>query len=150
MSNFSASDVAKLREETGAGMMDAKRAMTEAGGDMAKAIEILKAQGQLKADKKGERETGAGHLETYIHGGRVGVLLEVRAETDFVTRSEPFREFAKDLALQIAAAAPETVDDLMKQPFIKDDTMTIENLLKATIAKVGENMKIVRFARYQV
>lgn len=150
MANFSAADVAKLREETGAGIMDAKKALTQANGDYAKAIEVLKAQGQLKADKKGDRETGAGHLETYIHGGRVGVLLEVRAETDFVTRSEPFRELAKNVALQIAAAAPETVDDLLKQPYIKDDAMTVENLLKATIAKVGENMKIVRFARYQV
>jgi elongation factor Ts len=147
---FSAADVAKLREETGAGIMDAKKALTQSNGDYAKAIEILKAQGQLKADKKGDRETGAGHLETYVHGGRVGVLVEVRAETDFVTRSEPFREFAKNVALQIAAAAPETVEDLLKQNYIKDETMTVENLLKATIAKVGENMKIVRFARYQI
>ncbi len=150
MATFTAGDVAKLREETGAGIMDAKRALTEAGGDYQKAVELLRAQGQAKADKKGARQTGAGHLETYIHGGRVGVLLEVRAETDFVTRSESFREFAKNLALQIAAAAPETVEDLLKQNYIKDETMTIENLLKATIAKVGENIRIERFARYQV
>ncbi|MDO8602100.1 MAG: translation elongation factor Ts [bacterium] len=147
---FTAADVAKLREETGAGIMDAKKALTQSNGDYVKAIEVLKAQGQIKADKKGARETGAGYLETYIHGGRVGVLLEVRAETDFVTRSEPFREFAKNLTLQIAAAAPETVEDMLKQNYIKDETMTIENLLKATIAKVGENIRVVRFARYTV
>ena len=147
---MTASDVAKLREETGAGVMDCKKALTQANGDYQKAIELLKAQGQAKADKKGDRTTGAGYLETYIHSGRVGVLLEVRAETDFVTRSEPFRELAKNLALQIAASAPETVEDLLKQPYIKDESLTIENLLKATIAKVGENMKIVRFARYTV
>jgi elongation factor Ts len=147
---MNAGDVSKLREETGAGIMDCKRALTEAAGDFEKAKQILMAQGAAKADKKGDRATGAGHLEAYIHGGRVGVLLEVQAETDFVTRSEPFREAAKNLAMQIAATAPESVESFLKEPYMRDDQMTIEAYLKSVIAKVGENMKIVRFTRYQV
>ena len=147
---MSSSDVQKLREETGAGIMDCKRALDSAGGDYKKALEILAEQGITKADKKGDRQISAGHLEAYIHGGRVGVLLEVGAETDFVTRSEPFREFAKNVAMHIAAAAPETVEELLKQPYIRDASMTIENYCKSIIAKVGENIKIARFTRYQI
>src|SRR3989344_6489736 len=142
---MSSGDVAKLREETGAGIMDCKRALDSAKGDYAKALEFLTQQGISKADKKGDRAIGASHLEAYIHGGRVGVLLDVGAETDFVTRSEPFREFAKNLAMHIAAAAPETVDELLKQPYVRDDSMTVENYIKSVIAKVGENIKVGRF-----
>ena len=147
---MSAQEVSKLREETGAGMMDCKRALDSAGGDYKKALEILSAQGITKADKKGDRVIGAGHLEAYIHGGRVGVLLDVGAETDFVTRSEPFREFAKNLAMHIAAAAPETVDELLKQQYVRDESITIENYLKGVIAKVGENIRVNKFTRYQI
>jgi len=142
--------VVQLREETGAGIMDCKRAMEEAGGDLGKAKQILMANSAAKAAKKADRETGAGLLESYIHGGRVGVLLEVRMETDFVAKSDPVKQLAKDVALQIASMAPETVEELLQQPFIKDPSITIEALLKNTIAVVGENMKIARFARYQV
>jgi elongation factor Ts len=145
---MAAADVAKLREETGAGMMDCKKALDASGGDYQKALAYLAKQGIAKAAKKGDRETGAGHLETYVHGGRVGVLLEVRAETDFVTRSEAFKEMAKNLALQIAAASPETVEAFLQQPYIKDEALTIENYVKSVIAKVGENIKVVRFTRY--
>src|SRR3989344_3696463 len=138
-------DVQTLREETGAGIMDCKRALDGAKGNYKKALELLAAQGITKANKKGDRVIGAGHLEAYIHGGRVGVLLDVGAETDFVTRSEPFREFAKNLAMHIAAAAPETVDELLKQPYVRDDSMTVENYIKSVIAKVGENIKVGRF-----
>jgi elongation factor Ts len=147
---MSSGDVARLREETGAGMMDCKRALDAAKGDYAKALEILAQQGLAKADKKGDRAIGAGHLEAYIHGGRVGVLLDVGAETDFVTRSEPFREFAKNLAMHIAAAGPESVDELLKQNYVRDESMTIENYMKSVIAKVGENIRVNRFTRYQV
>ncbi len=147
---MSATDVSKLREETGAGIMDCKRAIDAAKGDYEKAKQILTEQGIAKADKKGARATGAGHLEAYIHAGRVGVLLEVQAETDFVTRSEPFREAAKNLAMQIAATAPESVETFLKEPYMRDDSMTIENYVKSVIAKVGENMKVVRFTRYQI
>ncbi len=142
--------IQKLREETGAGVMDCKRALEEAGGDYEKAKKVIAEKGVAKAASKSERATGAGLLETYIHSGRVGVMLELRVETDFVAHSEPVKQFAKDLAMHIAAMAPESVDDLLKQPFVKDQDMTIEALLTATIAKVGENMKVARFARYQV
>lgn len=147
---MSSNDVQKLREETGAGIMDCKRALDAAQGDYKKALELLAQQGINKADKKMEREIAAGHLEAYIHGGRVGVLLEVGAETDFVTRSEPFREFAKNLAMHIAAAAPENVESLLKQPYIRDESLTIENYIKSVIAKVGENVKVGRFTRYEL
>ena len=142
--------IQQLREETGAGIMDCKRALDSSKGDYKKALEILAAQGITKADKKGDRVIGASHLETYIHGGRVGVLLDVGAETDFVTRSEPFREFAKNLAMHIAAAAPESVDELLKQTYVRDESLTIENYMKGVIAKVGENIRVNKFTRYQV
>ena len=143
-------EIVKLREETGAGIMDCKRALEEAGGDYDKALKIIAEKGIAKAASKADRATGAGLLETYIHSGRVGVMLELRVETDFVAHSEPVKQFAKDLAMHIAAMSPESVDDLLKQPFVKDQDMTIESLLTATIAKVGENMKVARFARYQI
>ncbi len=142
--------VVQLREETGAGIMDCKRALEEAGGDLAKAKEILNEKGVAKAAKKADRATGAGLLEAYIHNGRVGVLLELRMETDFVAHSEPVQQFAKDLALQIVSMTPEAVEDLLRQPFVKDPNMTVEALLQSVIVKVGENMKIARFVRYQV
>lgn len=147
---MSSSDVAKLREETGAGIMDCKRALDSVKGDYTKALEFLAKQGITKADKKGDRTIGASHLEAYIHGGRVGVLLDVGAETDFVTRSEPFREMAKNLAMHIAAAGPENVDDLLKQNYVRDESLTIENYIKGVIAKVGENIRVNKFTRYQV
>ena len=130
--------------------MDCKRALDAANGDYKKALEVLAQQGITKADKKGDRVIGAGHLEAYIHGGRVGVLLEVGAETDFVTRSEPFREFAKNLAMHIAATAPENVEELLKQNYVRDESLTIENYMKSVIAKVGENIKVGKFTRYQI
>lgn len=145
---FTAADVQKLREETGAGIMDCKKALDQAKGDYQLALKVLAEAGIAKAAKKGERVTGAGHLEAYIHGGRVGVLLDVRAESDFVTRSEDFREMAKNLALHIAAVAPETVEALLQQPYVKDDSLTVENYVKGVIAKLGENIKIERFSRF--
>lgn len=130
--------------------MDCKRALEEAGGDYGKAKAIIAAKGIAKAEKKAGRETGAGLLESYIHNGRVGVLLELRSETDFVAHSEPVKELAKNLALQIASMVPESVEDLLKQEYIKDQDVTVEVLIKNTIAKVGENLKIARFSRFQV
>ncbi len=147
---MAAQDVAKLREETGAGLMDAKRALDAAGGDLEKAKAALMAAGAAKADKKGDRVTGAGHFEAYIHSGRIAVLLEIYAETDFVTRGEVFREAAKNIAMQISATAPATVEELLAQPYLRDDKMTIQEYLKSVIVKVGENIKINRFTRYQL
>jgi elongation factor Ts len=143
-------DIARLREETGAGMLDVKKALDNAGGDYEKAKEAIMASGLAKAEKKGDRVAGAGHLESYIHAGRIGVLLEIHAETDFVTRGEKFREASKNIAMQISATAPETVEQLLAQPYLRDESMTIEQYIKSVIAQVGENVKVSRFARFQL
>ena len=109
-------DIQKLREVTGAGVMDCKKALGDSKGDFKEAQRLINERGLAKADKKSARTTGAGFLESYIHNGRVGVLLEVRCETDFVTRAEPFKELAHNLALHIAAAAPAATEALPKQP----------------------------------
>jgi elongation factor Ts len=142
--------IIKLREETGAGVMDCKRALDKAGGDMAKAAEYIREAGIAKADSKKERQTGAGYLSSYVHNNRVGVLLEIRAETDFVVRSEPFQELAHELLLHIAAMAPESVEALLAQPFVKDEKRTVSELIKEVAGKVGENIKVERFVRYEL
>jgi elongation factor Ts len=147
---MSLADVAKLREETGAGMMDVKRALDSVGGDYEKAKEALLASGLAKAAKKGDRVAGAGYLEAYIHGGRIGVLLEIFAETDFVTRSDDFRAAAHNVAMQISATAPESPEQLLAQPYLRDESMTVEQYLKTLVAKLGENIRISRFTRYQL
>lgn len=143
-------DISKLRESTGAGVMECKKALDAADGDLDRAKSIIQEQGLLKAEKKANRATGAAILESYIHNNRIGVLLELRAETDFVVRSESFKVLAKDLAMHISAAAPESVDDLLKQPFVKDESVTIEQLIKGAIARIGENIQVARFVRYEV
>lgn len=143
-------DIQRLREITGAGVMECKKALADTKGDFDKATKLINERGVIKAEKKATRATGAGFLESYIHNGRVGVLLELRCETDFVAHSDPFKELAKNLAMQIAAMNPESVEGLLKQPFIKDESMTIENLIKGVVAKTGENIKIERFCRYEL
>lgn len=144
------SDISKLREATGAGIMDCKKALEAAQGDFEQALKIIRERGVVIAEKKSERKTGAGILESYIHNDRVGVLLELRTETDFVARSEPFRELAHNLAMQIAAMAPDNVSDLLEQSYIKDESFKIDEVIKAVIAKVGENIKVERFCRYEL
>lgn len=130
--------------------MDCKRALDEAGSDYNLAKKIIEKQGLVKAAKKAERETGAGLLETYIHNGRVGVLLELRSETDFVAKSEPVKALTHNLSLQVAAMSPASVEDLLKQPYVKDESKTVEEVIKGVIAVVGENIKVARFERYQI
>jgi len=158
--------VKQLRDQTGAGIMDAKRALEATGGDMAKAAEILKAQGLARAAKKAERVAGQGLIEAYIHaGGRIGAMVEVNCETDFVARTDDFKRLAHDIAMQIAATNPKVIGNeppgaveeqvsdeevLLKQPFIKDPSMTIDDLVKNAIAKLGENIIIRRFARFEL
>src|SRR3989344_2406617 len=142
---FTAADVQKLRELTGAGVMDSKKALTEAKGDFDKAIEIIRERVVIKAEKKADRATGAGVLESYVHNSRVGVLLELRCETDFVARASPFRELAHNLVMQIAAMNPKDSDELMKQSYVKDPLQTVSDLVKGTIATTGENIRIERF-----
>lgn len=145
-----ASDIQKLREETSAGVMECKKALTEAAGDFERAKEILNERGQARVEKRAGRETGAGLIHSYIHNGRIGVLVDVRAETDFVVRSEPFQKLAHELVMQISAMAPETVEDLLKQPYVRDDAKTVEQLIGETIALVGENIRVNKFSRMEV
>lgn len=188
--------VAQLREMTGAGMMDAKQALVQTDGDLEKAAEELRKKGAAKAAKKADRTTGEGRVHAYIHSnGKLGAMVEVLCETDFVARNEAFQEMCNDLAMHVSAADPlyltrEDVpaevaekeksmmaesDDLkgkpedvlakimegkmnkwysevvlMEQPFIKDEDVTVEEYFKGKIASLGENMKINRFARFQI
>lgn len=150
MAEIKASDVQKLRETTGAGVMDCKRALDETGGDFAEALELIKKRGAAIAEKKSGREAKAGLIEAYVHNNRIGVLLEIHAETDFVARSEPFKELAHLIVTHIAAMNPATVDELLKHPHVRNEKETINDLLTATIAKVGENIKVERFTRYEI
>jgi elongation factor Ts len=188
--------VKELREKTGAGILDCQKALIESGNDVEKAIEHLRQKGLAAAQKKAGRETHEGLIAAYIHpGNRIGVLLEVNCETDFVARTDEFQAFVKDLALQVAASSPQFIkrEDipaevlekersiyraqckemgkpepawekivqgkvekfyeescLMEQAFIKDPTVTIKDLLAQKIAKIGENIIIRRFTRYQL
>ena len=143
-------DIQKLRELTGAGVMECKKALGEAGGDFEKAVKIIHKMGLVKAGKKGERTTGAGLLESYVHNERIGVLLELRCETDFVARNPVFKELAHNLTMQIAAMNPENIEKLSAQNFIKDESTTVESIIKQAIAKLGENIRVERFCRYKI
>ncbi len=192
---ISAGLVKELRERTGAGMLDCKKALEETNGDIEKAIDLLREKGLSKAAKKAGRIASEGIVEAYIHGGRIGVLIEVNTETDFVAKNEEFKTFVKDMAMQVAASNPKyvSIDEvpqdeiererevlkhqainegkpehiaekmvegriekyykevcLLEQPFIKDSDIVIKDLLAEKIAKIGENIKIRRFVRYQV
>ena len=142
--------IQQLREITGAGVMDCKRALEEANNDLEKAKAIIFEKGVAKAEKKSERATGSGILEAYVHNGRVGVILELKCETDFVARNEDFKELAHQIAMQIAAMNPQNVDELLKQNFIMDESAIVEDIVKRAIAKLGENMKVEKFCRYEL
>lgn len=137
----------KLRDETGAGIADIKEALEEAGNDEQKAREILKQKGLEKSAKKSDREVKAGLVEVYSHGGRIGVVVELLCETDFVAKTEDFKHLARELALQIASMNPESTSDLLAQEYIRDSAQTIEQLVKSVIGKLGENIQIGRFER---
>ena len=195
MAEISAKLVKELREKTGAGMMDCKKALTETEGDMEKATEWLRQKGITSAEKKSGRQTAEGLVHSYIHtGGRIGVLVEVNCETDFVARRDEFKDLVQNVAMQIAACPnveyvtkeeiPEAIiakekeiemgrDDLgnkpdnikekivqgridkrkkelclLDQPYVKDQNITVEELLKQTIAQLGENIQVRRFTRF--
>ena len=188
-------DIKALRDETGVSIMQCKKALEEAGGDIEKAQEILRVKGMASADKKADRVAGAGMIGSYVHGGRIGVLVEVNCETDFVVKTEDFQELVEELSLHIAAMNPQYVkrdevpedviakekslfeDEvkesgkpaehaakivegkvdkwmagicLLEQPYYKDDKQTIEDLVKATIGKLGENIVVRRFVRLEL
>ncbi|MFA6494982.1 MAG: translation elongation factor Ts [Candidatus Paceibacterota bacterium] len=142
--------IVKLREETGAGVMDCKKALDDANGDYEKARAFIFERGGDKATKRQERKTGSGILEAYIHSGRIGVLLEIRCETDFVAHNETFKALGHDIAMHIVSMDPATVDELLAQPFVRDESVTIQDLVTRAIAKTGENIKIERFCRYEI
>ncbi|TKJ31845.1 MAG: translation elongation factor Ts [Chloroflexi bacterium B3_Chlor] len=187
--------VRDLRQRTGAGVLDCKRALEQVNGDLEKAIELLRKKGLAIAEKKADREANEGLVEAYIHaGGKLGVLLELNCETDFVARTDDFRELAHDLAMQVAAANPQhlTPEDiptealererqwqreqvgegkseevierilegklrkhyqevcLLEQPFIRDESLTVRDLITTKIAILGENIKVRRFARFEL
>ncbi len=139
--------VKQLREETGAGIADCKVALSEAEGDMDKAKEVLKKKGLDKAGSKSDREVSAGVVESYSHAGKVGVLVEVLCETDFVAKTEDFKTLAHEIALQIASMNPENEEELLDQDYVRDPSQKVGDLVKAAIAKLGENIKIGKFAR---
>ncbi len=141
----------KLREETLASIADCRKALEESSNDYDKAKEWLKQHGLEKAEKKQDREANQGLIEAYIHqNGRVGVLLDISSETDFVARTDEFKDLAHEVAMQIAAMNPKDVDTLLKQEYIRDGSQTIEKLVKGVIAKLGENIVIKRFIRYEI
>jgi elongation factor Ts len=194
--NITSQMVKDLRDKTSAGMMDCKKALTETGGDMEKAVDLLRQKGLAVAAKRAGRATSEGVIETYIHaGGKLGVMVELNCETDFVAKTEAFRSFAKDLAMHIAAANPvaitrEDVPEnvisrekeiyiqqalesgkpknivekmitgkmekfladicLLEQKFVKDEERSIQDLLTDMVGKIGENISIKRFVRFQV
>ena len=184
-------EIKKLKELTGLGLTDAKKALVEADGDFDKALETLRKKGLTKAEKKGDREAREGLVESYVHGGRIGVIVEVNCETDFVARTEDFKNFAHQIAMQIAAMSPvyaseadipadevarvraeaeervakegkpaEIVEGqvkkyfaekvLLSQSYIMDDSKTVEQFLKETIAKLGENIVVRQFSRIEL
>ena len=143
--------VKKIRAEMGLGIMEIKAALEEADGDEKRAKEILKEKGFKKAEDKADREMHQGRVATYTHStGKIGVMVEILCETDFVAKHEDFLGFTKDVCLQIAAMNPENVETLMKQEFVKDPSKTIDEMLKALISKFGENMKIGQMARFEI
>ncbi|MBD3274939.1 MAG: translation elongation factor Ts [Candidatus Marinimicrobia bacterium] len=193
---ISAQEVKKLRDKTGAGMMDCKKALQESDGDLDKATDILRRQGIAKAEKKSGRTANEGQIASYIHpGGRIGVMLEINCETDFVAKTDDFQNLANDVAMQIAAMSPVAVDRedidetliekektiyheqakdegkpehiiekivdgrlekyfaevvLLEQPFVKDTDKTIGQLITDAVAKLGENISVNRFVRYEL
>ncbi len=139
--------IKKLREETGSGIADCKEALRESKGDFEKAKEWLKSHGLEKSATKSDREVGAGLVETYSHGGKVGVIVELLCETDFVAHTSDFKNLAHELALQIASMNPSSVEELLAQEYIRDNTLTIDQLVKSTVAKLGENIQVGKFER---
>ena len=145
-----ASQVKDLREKTGAGMMDCKKVLTETDGDMEKAIELLRERGIAKAAKKSDRIAAEGLVDAYVsEDGKVGAVVEVNAETDFVAKNDEFKNFVKDVAKQIAETNPANVEELLNSKSIVETDKTVNEVLTNKIATIGENMSIRRFARYE-
>jgi elongation factor Ts len=152
--------IKELREKTGAGVMECKRAIEDAVGDLARAEQLIKERGLAMAEKKAGREAGQGLIDSYIHAGRIGAMIELNCETDFVARTDDFRLLAREVAMQVAATNPSRISSkeessdgdvpLLDQPYIRDVSKTVQDLLNETIARVRENIVIRRFARFEI
>lgn len=141
----------KLRNETGISLADCRKALEEANNDYGKALEWLKKHGIEKAEKKSDRSTSQGLVESYVHtNGRIGVLVELLCETDFVARTDEFKKLAHEICLQVSAMNPKDASSLLKQEYIRDGSKTIQDLIKETIAKLGENIVLKRFSRLEI
>lgn len=143
-------DIKKLRSETQAGVADCRTALVDADGDYQKAKKLLTQRGLEKAAKKEGKDTSQGIVEAYVHQGKVGVLVELRCETDFVARTDEFKNLAHEIALQVCSMNPKNISELVKEPYIRDPIQTITDLIKQLAAKVGENVTIARFTRFQM
>lgn len=150
MANIDLGLLKKLREETSISVSECRQALEDASGNYDKALELLKSKAAEKAAKKADRETGEGVIETYVHGGKIGVMLMLLSETDFVARTDEFKHLAHEIAMQIAAMNPENVEELLKQEYIKDSSKTIDQMVKEAIHKTGENIVVKQFIRYQI
>lgn len=164
--NIPTESIKELRTKSGAGVMECRNALLQAEGQIEKALDILKQQSLVKVEKKKSRTAAQGLIESYVHtGGRIAAMVEVNCETDFVARTSEFKQLAHDIAMQIAAMCPQYVSAedipagseleavtaaLLSQPFIRDQAVTIKDLINQTIAKTGENIKVSRFVRYEV
>lgn len=137
-----------LREKTGISIAECKKALEEAQGDETKALAVLKARSEVAAGKKADRELGAGVIAAYIHGGTVGSLVDVRCETDFVSKNPEFKMMVDDIAMHVAAMAPADNDELLAQPFIKDPEQTVGDILRTAVQKFGERVELVKFVRF--
>ena len=142
--------IKKLREKTGAGVADCREALEESKNDLKKAEEILTKKGFEKAAKKSDRETKAGLVESYVHQGRVGAMVELLCETDFVARTDEFKTLAHEVAMQVASMNPKDSATLLKQEYIRDPQKTIADLVKEVIAKLGENITVGRISRFEL
>lgn len=148
---ISAEAVKELRDKTGVSMMECKKALEEAGGDMGKALELLQARAAVQAGKKMDRVLGAGVVASYVHGtGQVGALVLLSCETDFVSKNDEFMALARDIAMHVSAMRPADVAELLGQQFIKDPSKTIGDMLNAAVQKFGERTEVREFACFAV
>lgn len=149
MTKIDPKDVQRLRSESGAGVMDCKRALEDAGGDYGKALGLLKQRGLESVAKKSGREAKEGLVASYIHaGGRIGALVELASETDFVSRGDDFQKLAQEIAMQVAAMNPATVDELLEQPYIRDGSKKIKDLVTEVASVTKENVHVRRIQRF--
>jgi len=147
---ISMSDIKTLREKTGAGVLDVKKALEESNGDMAKAEKWVQEKGLARAEKKADRETKEGYIASYVHtNGKIAALVEILCETDFVARNEEFRAMAQEVAMQVASMQPETIDELLAQDCIRRDS-TVGDMVKGLSGKIGEKFVVNRMVRYEV